>query len=121
MSTFELRSRSAPRSVAAWLFALLLVAGCGGGGGGSSSQGLAFTQGTIDGFGSVIVNGVRFDDRMAQVVDDDAQPHSRGELKLAMTVEIQSDRVRAASAGSGRHADARHIRFGSELVGPATA
>lgn len=119
MSTFELRSRSAPRSVAAWLFALLLVAGCGGGG--SSSQGLAFTQGTIDGFGSVIVNGVRFDDRMAQVVDDDAQPHSRGELKLAMTVEIQSDRVRAASAGSGRHADARHIRFGSELVGPATA
>lgn len=121
MSEFELHSRSVPRAAAAWLFALLLVAGCGGGGGGGSSgQGLAFTQGTIDGFGSVIVNGVRFDDSRAQVLDDDDQAHSRGELKLGMTVEIQSDRVRPASGGIGRHADARRIRFGSEIVGPAT-
>lgn len=122
MSKFELKSGAAARAAASWLVAMLLVAGCGGGGGGSSSgQGLAFTQGTISGFGSVIVNGVRFDDSAAQVVDDEDGAHDRSALKLGMTVEIQSGRVRAASAGSSGSAEARHIRFGSEIVGPVTS
>ena len=52
--------------VAALLSSLLLLAACGGGGGDGDSAttsdsggtATAFTQGTITGFGSVIVNGV---------------------------------------------------------------
>jgi hypothetical protein len=101
------------RSALAWLAAAVLAIGCGGGGGDSSAAtGSAFTMGTISGFGSIIVDGVRFDDSRAQVVDDDDQPHDRGELKLGMTVEVLSDRVQ------GVNALARHIRFGAEIVGP---
>jgi Domain of unknown function (DUF5666) len=101
------------RSALAWLAAAVLAIGCGGGGGGDSSvaTGSAFTMGTISGFGSIIVDGVRFDDSRAQVVDDDDQPHDRGELKLGMTVEVLSDRVQGANAL------ARHVRFGAEIVG----
>jgi len=112
-------SRSA-RAALAWLAAALLAVGCGGGGSGSTAAtGSAFTMGTISGFGSIIVDGVRFDDSRAQVVDDDDQAHDRGELKLGMTVEVLSDRIQAAS--SGRSALARHIRFGAEIVGPVEA
>jgi len=100
-----------------WLAAAVLAIGCGGGGGSASSSasGSAFTMGTISGFGSIIVDGLRFDDSRAQVVDDDDQAHDRGELKLGMTVEILSDRV------EGARALARHIRFGAEIVGPVEA
>jgi len=104
------------RSALAWLAAAVLAIGCGGGGGDSSvATGSAFTMGTISGFGSIIVDGVRFDDSRAQVVDDDDQPHDRGELKLGMTVEVLSDRVQGANAL------ARHVRFGAEIVGPVEA
>lgn len=106
--------------VLASLAAAVLAIGCGGGGGGGDNSGnaggSAFTMGTINGFGSVIVDGVRFDDSNAQVVDDDDQAHDRSELKLGMTVEVQSDRVQDDS--SGRRARAEHIRFGAEIVGP---
>jgi hypothetical protein len=107
------------RGALAWLAAAVLAIGCGGGGGGGDTTvaaGSAFTMGTINGFGSIIVNGVRFDDSRAQVVDDDDQAHDRGELKLGMTVEVLSDRVQVASAG--KSAQAQHIRFGAEIVGP---
>jgi hypothetical protein len=120
MISMKVQSTPRIRSAASLMLALGLMMGCGGGGDSATANGFAFTQGTITGFGSIIVGGVRFDDSQAQVIDDDDQAHNRGELKLGMTVEIRSDHVRAASSGSGRSADARHIRFGSELVGPAT-
>jgi len=121
MISSKVHSTPRIRSAASAVLALGLMMGCGGGGGDSATANrFAFTQGTITGFGSIIVGGVRFDDSKAQVIDDDDQAHDRGELKLGMTVEIRSDHVRTASSGSGRSADARHIRFGSELVGPAT-
>lgn len=109
------------RTAFAWLAAALLAAACGGGGSdGLAAGATAFTEGTITGFGSIIVNGVRFDDRRATVTDDDDQARVRSELKLGMTVEILSDRVRAASAG-GSTATAHQIRFGAEIVGPVEA
>ncbi|HET7524739.1 MAG TPA: DUF5666 domain-containing protein [Burkholderiaceae bacterium] len=121
MTTLPLLSPRLARSALAWLAAALLAIGCGGGGGGGQAGGAgsAFTMGTINGFGSVIVDGVRFEDSHAQVVDDDDQAHDRSELKLGMTVEVESDRVQVAS--SGRSAEARHIRFGAEIVGPVEA
>jgi hypothetical protein len=53
-----------------------VVAACGGGGGSTPPDSnpppaaSSFTSGAISGFGSVIVNGVRFDDSGAEVVDD---------------------------------------------------
>jgi hypothetical protein len=109
------------RGALALLGATALAVGCGGGGGGAptGATGSAFTMGTISGFGSIIVNGVRFDDSRAQVVDDDDLAHDRSELKLGMTVEVLSDRVQVAS--SGKSAQAQHIRFGAEIVGPVEA
>lgn len=117
MKSLPLFSNRLARGALVWLAAAVLAIGCGGGGGSdsSSASGSAFTMGTISGFGSIIVDGLRFDDSRAQVVDDDDQAHDRGELKLGMTVEILSDRV------EGARASARHIRFGAEIVGPVEA
>jgi len=121
MKSLPLSSGAMARATLAWLAAGALAMGCGGGGSGGSTAaaGSAFTMGTISGFGSIIVNGVRFDDSRAQVVDDDDQAHDRSELKLGMTVEVLSDRLLVASAG--KSAQAQHIRFGAELVGPVQA
>jgi len=95
-----------------------LLAACGGGGGsGDSSPGesaTAFVEGPISGFGSIIVNGVRYDDSVAAVLDDDDVSHGRDALKLGMMVAIDATAV-DRTAGSGQ---ALRIRFGSEIVGP---
>jgi len=108
---------NAIRNSIAALAALLLAVACGGGGGGMPPPNHAFTQGTIMGFGSIIVNGVRFDDSAAQVVDDDGQPHDKGDLKLGMNVEIDSSGIDQDS----NTAIASHIRFGAAIVGPVSA
>jgi len=105
--------------------ALAVIAGCGGGGGdaglpaasGGTSAALAYTQGTVTGFGSVIVNGVRFDDSSATVSDDNGSPAAPGALRLGMRVEVDSSAVDASTASATAHA----VRFGAQLVGPVTA
>ncbi|UCE32018.1 MAG: hypothetical protein JSW68_03555 [Burkholderiales bacterium] len=98
----------------------LLVAGCGGGmdlAGGVGSGGTGATAfGPITGFGSVIVNGVRFEDSRAQLSDDGGQPLERDALALGMMVEV---RGRIDAGGSGGHADA--ITTVTELRGPIDA
>jgi len=72
--------------------AAILVTGCGGGGGGSGSDPAknSFTAGPITGFGSVIVNGIRFDVSGANVADDEDEVQGEGNLKLGMVAEIGS-------------------------------
>lgn len=107
---------------AALLSSLLLIAACGGGGGsdgtttGSSTDtgtaaATAFTQGTVTGFGSVIVNGVRFDDSGISATDDDGQKVALG---LGMRVEIDSGSI-DTSAGTAR---AHAMRTGGLVTGP---
>ena len=95
-----------------------LIAACGGGGDtpavAGASQATAYAAGPISGFGSVIVNGVRFSDDSASVSDDDDNSRGRSELKLGMMVEVDGQGLDHA-AGSAR---ALRIRFGSEIVGP---
>jgi hypothetical protein len=108
------------RTGLAALAALLITAGCGGGGGdvpATTTQGRAVTQGTITGFGSIIVNGIRFDESAAQVIDDDGQAHDRNELKLGMNVEVESSRIDRRSMS----AKASRVRFGAAIVGPVSA
>jgi hypothetical protein len=93
-----------------------LLGACGGGvgTGGTGSFGNAggFTSGPITGFGSVIVNAVRYDDSAALVQDGDGISRSRDDLRLGMTVEIESGTVTSAAT-----AKATSIRYDSELLG----
>jgi len=95
------------------LCAAATLASCGGGVGTGGTGG--FASGPITGFGSVIVGGVRFDDSAATVEDADGGRRSRDELRLGMTVEIDSSAITIDATGSS--ASARSIRFESELVG----
>ena len=100
----------------------LLLTGCGGGGGttsapasSSSASGAAgqpTVAGTVTGFGSVIVDGVRIDNHAAasgkELEDGSIKPV---ELKLGHHVEIQHDGSLVAS----------QIRVESEVEGPVAA
>ncbi len=122
---------SSPRPARVWAAALGVIVtaalvACGGGGGGAESSGGttppvtatgSFTSGAISGFGSIIVNGVRFDDSGAQVYDDDGNRRGSDDLKLGAHVEIEASRI-DRTGGSGT---ATVIRYGSEIVGPVTA
>ncbi len=101
--------------------ALAVLAACGGGGSsspttssGGTSQATAFSQGPISGFGSIIVNGVRWDDSAARVEDEDGVAHDSRDLKLGMMVSVDGGSVDHSSS-SGK---AMSIRFGSETKGP---
>ncbi len=99
-----------------------LLAACGGGGDApaavNSEAPESFTSGAITGLGSIIVNGVRFDDDAARVEnDEDGSVHAARDLKLGMMVEIQAGRIDDNTA----RARALLIRFGSELVGPVAS
>jgi hypothetical protein len=99
----------------------LLLAACGGGveTGGTGATG-SYVEGPITGFGSVIVAGIRFDDRGATIVGDDEQALSRGDLRLGMVVSVDSDRPTDDGSG-GRQATATRLRLGGALVGPLQA
>ena len=119
----ELRRRPT-RGLLTLLFSVLAMTACGGGGGGSTdttstASGSSFASGPITGFGSVILNGVRFDDTNASVTDDDGVIHRNDELRLGMMVEIESAGI--FSDNSGPHSLARLIRFGSAIIGPVTS
>jgi Domain of unknown function (DUF5666) len=70
-----------------------LLSGCGSGGGGAATgtggaaSGSSAASGTITGFGSVIVNGKRFDTSGSSFVVD-GQAGSQSDLKLGMTVTV---------------------------------
>ncbi len=90
----------------------LAVVGCGGGGGGSSSGTVAPTSsvysGPITGFGSVIVNGVRFDTVGANTVDDDGNPVRLEDLRLGMMVTVGGDADDATSRGTATQLSLTH-------------
>jgi hypothetical protein len=108
-----------------WLLAAataLLAAGCGGGGtSGSGGTGAVegLSVGTVTGFGSIIVDGVRYDDRSTRVSLDtesgapDAVSGSP-EIKLGQHVEVRFNGGESASSASG-------LRISPEVVGVVSA
>ena len=95
---------------------VLVLVACGGGGSADTTAAAAsYTAGPISGLGSIIVNGVRFDDSRAtiQSLDDD----SHQGLKLGMMVEVESSGIDDSTS----RATATSIRFGSEIVGPVAS
>ena len=102
------------------------LSGCGGGGGsdvaGLSSGGTgSFTSGTISGLGSIIVNGIRYNDDNATVISrDDGTPFANP-LKVGMVVSIQGSPVTAATTTNGTAtATATRISCSSEWEGPVS-
>ena len=95
---------------------LAVLASCGGGVDSGGTGGASYASGPISGFGSVIVNNVRFDDTNASVTDDDGVPRSRDDLRLGMTSEIRGSAISTDSTGASVSI-ASTIAFGSEILG----
>lgn len=87
------------------------IAGVSSGGTGS------FTSGTITGLGSVIVNGIRYEDSAA-TVSVDGSASTAAALQLGMVVRIRGSAVTPASVAGGlATATASSIACGSEWKG----
>ncbi|PUE29443.1 hypothetical protein B9Z39_05095 [Limnohabitans sp. JirII-29] len=102
------------------------LTGCGGGGSdvaGLSSGGTgSFTSGTISGLGSIIVNGIRYNDDNATVISRDDGTSFGQPLKVGMVVSIQGSAVTAATTTNGTAtATATKISCGSEWQGPVSS
>jgi hypothetical protein len=112
---FELRRRSL------LLASLSTLAGCGGVDSGGTGTGAAATyaQGPITGFGSIIVNGVRYDELGATIDDDEGRSLARTDLKLGMRTELLASAVMTTAGLST--ASAASIRVRSEIIGPLEA
>ncbi|MEK8049126.1 DUF5666 domain-containing protein [Ideonella sp. DXS22W] len=102
----------------AGLAALLLgsLHGCGGGVG-IEGTGASYASGPITGYGSIVVNGVHFDEAAAQVQDDDGGALDRTRLALGMVVQIDAGAITTAADGTPT-ATATRVRASRALVGP---
>lgn len=113
------------RALLALIAATLLAAACGGGSnvdtGGTGALPESYSSGRITGYGSVIVNGVRFDDSKALVLDDDGMPQTSNALQLGMVVDVTAGGVTPDSAGGTPHATATMIQLHTEIVGPVVS
>lgn len=103
--------------MAALLVALAAGAGCGGSGSAStsSSDKAVSSTGIITGFGSVYVNGVKFNTTSTSVSIDGASG-TESQLKVGMVVKVDGTINSDGNTGS-----ANSIKFASDVEGPVTA
>ena len=100
------------------LAASAVLTGCGGGGSTSvtppttpttqTSAGTSVYVGPIGGFGSVIVNGMRFSSVGATLVDDDASTVNLDQLKLGMTVRVTGNTDDTSQTGTASRLELVH-------------
>lgn len=110
--------RSTRHAAQNWLRSLLIVLalnGCGGVDSGGTGAPIT-ASGPITGFGSVIINGVHFDETQASITDADGAVHTSDELKLGMTTAVTGSSV--VTDANGSHSTATTIVFGSAILGP---
>jgi len=111
------------RSLTRWLPALLALSlsGCGGGGGGGGGDnqvsgidrgGITFAQGPINGFGSVIMNGVRYSTAGATITIDD-QPGVESDLRVGQVVRVEGRLDAGGTTGT-----ATRISYDDDVEGP---
>ena len=99
------------------LCSLAVLISCGGGvDSGGTGAPVSLASGPVTGLGSVIVNGVRFDDSTASVVDQDGATLTMDDLQVGMTARVDATAV--DSTGTEATATALTIRTHSELIGP---
>ncbi|MDD5332693.1 MAG: DUF5666 domain-containing protein [Rhodoferax sp.] len=114
-----------PLTRRSWLvLAASAVTGCGGGSvsmaslPGTGGTGL-FAQGPISGFGSVILNGIRFDDTAATVQLDGLAAGS-SDLRLGMVASVQGQRGADVTLGTASSIEVWSIAQGQVTQGQAT-
>ncbi len=101
-------------SVLTLFMSVIFLSSCGSGGGGSDSSassgtsGSAVSVGTITGFGSVFVNGVRYDTSSATILRNEQQV-SESDLDLGMIV--------AVSRSANGSTSANRIQFEEDVKG----
>lgn len=98
-----------------------LLAACGGGGTASTSTPTstyqsAYAAGPIAGFGSIVINGVHYDETNASVTDDDGVNHVGSDLKLGMVAEVQAKNF--GDTNNVKTATAQSITISRLLRGP---
>ncbi len=107
------------------LLATTPLGSCGGGGatlvaGGVDSGGTGYSTtlvaGPVNGLGSAIVSGVRFDVSTAAIVDEEGNAMSSDQLLMGMMTKIDSSDV--VSANGEMSATASSVLVRSQLVGP---
>lgn len=100
------------------LLSAALLHACGGGVEGQGTGSVSsYSEGPIAGFGSIIVNGVHFDESQAAITDDEGRALTAADLKLGMTVRIDGGAI-DQTAGT---AVANAVHVGSDLLGPVSA
>ena len=101
--------------------AALLVAACGSGGGGSGGNeqvagidrgGITIAQGPINGFGSVIVNGVHYSTTGATITIDDL-PGTESDLRVGQVVRVEGTVTAGGTTGT-----ATRITYNDDVEGP---
>ncbi|MEQ9464030.1 MAG: DUF5666 domain-containing protein [Haliea sp.] len=125
-----MKTHFSPRPVATASALALILAACGGGGGGGDSIAVTSSpptgggggiggsgqsntsSGTIDGFGSIFVNGVRFDTDNAEVVID-GEVRGEDALRLGMVVLVTGE-----VDDDGANGTAQRVQYDNELTGP---
>jgi hypothetical protein len=125
------------RSFAKWLVGLsagAVAAGClvacGGGGTTTAGNGSgvgsggtgSFTTGSVTGFGSVIVNGIRYDN--SGITPSSLDNDTVAELKLGMVIDVEGGETSQVTKATGEVqtvAKASSVKVGFELLGPVTS
>jgi hypothetical protein len=98
---------------------LAVLLSCGGGvdsGGTGAAPPPTLASGPVTGLGSVIVNGVRFDDSTASIVDQDDMALTTDQLQVGMSARVDASAV--VTSGAQATATALTIRTNNELIGP---
>ncbi|MDG0865155.1 hypothetical protein EXJ73_22090 [Pelomonas aquatica] len=76
----------------------------------------SYAVGRISGFGSIVINGVHYQEGKASVVDEDGEARSAADLKLGMVVEVKADEI--GETNSVKSATAQNIMLASLIRGP---
>ena len=108
------------------LIGLSFMVGCGGGGGGSSdgtgggtttpAAATNVSQGPIEGFGSVFVNGVEWETDSVEIEIEGSPGFSESDLRVGMLVKLQGNLDAGGTTGT-----ATSISFDDNLEGPISS
>lgn len=106
--------------LAAACLVLAQLPGCGGSGGvdsgGTGMNTPTLAIGPISGLGSIVVNGVHYDETTATIVDADGQPLTAAALTLGSVTRV--DASATTTTGTRVEAVAKTIQVSEALVGP---
>jgi hypothetical protein len=108
-----------PTRIALFLatLAVTLIAGCGGGGGAVAGiDRLGISTGTVTGFGSVIVNGIRYEVGTTTEVRVNDAPGTQADLQVGQQVSVQWE-----SDDEGVSRRATRVDYDALVEGPITA